>query len=148
MSCLGIFAEAPVRHPQVIEIRRVGRGDPNGLGDESDRMVVPVGLMGDEAQKMEGVRVVRLSAQHLLINSFRLGQPARLVMRDGFLERGLGGAALLRPLVGRPPFSAAAPSCSPRVTSQSSYASPIFPSMTGAPLARTRRPPAGGAVRQ
>jgi hypothetical protein len=54
--------------------------------------------MRNHSKKMAGVRMIRLVTQNVLAKSLRFTEPPRLMVAEGFFQRGLGPAFLLRGL--------------------------------------------------
>ena len=53
-----------------------------GLTDQFDGQVMPSGLMRNDTEQVQSVRVVRLGRQHAPVTSLGLGQAARLVVLE------------------------------------------------------------------
>jgi hypothetical protein len=62
-----------------------------GRLDQRDRVRVHPQLLREEAEPMQGIDVPRFGLQDLPVDPLRLGQPARLLVVQGGLERLLGG---------------------------------------------------------
>src|SRR3546814_20093034 len=58
--------------------------------DLRDRVVDVVGLEADEAEKVEGVRVLRIPFEHPAVKLLGVGQPSLSVKLDAALQRLLG----------------------------------------------------------
>src|SRR3546814_1386634 len=58
--------------------------------DLRDRVVDVVGLEADEAEKVEGVRVLRIPFEHPAVKLLGVGQPSLSVQLDAALQRLLG----------------------------------------------------------
>ena len=58
----------------------MGAKNRNSLTDQAKRFVLSLRLMANQAEQVQGVRIVRLVMQSGAVKQFRFREPARLVM--------------------------------------------------------------------
>ena len=68
-----------------VEVRGVWRVGDGGL-DELDGILVVTGLVGDDTEEVEGVRVVGVGGEDLAVEGFSVLESAGLVMEESGLE--------------------------------------------------------------
>ncbi len=61
-------------------VERIVGADLNGPVDQFHRVVVSAGLMGDHAEEMQGIRMIRIHLKDLLVNPSRVIKSPGLVM--------------------------------------------------------------------
>ena len=78
--------QSPICPAQTIVEGCIGSVERNRLADEADRDSVLARIVGDHAEKMQGIGMLRLGCEDLSAECLRLGQPAGLVFLHGISE--------------------------------------------------------------
>ncbi len=80
---------------QIVVIAGIIALELDRLADQHDRVLVTALVMGDDAEIVQRLRIVRLDGERLLVKCRGLGKSPRLMLRDGLRQEIRGGAGTI-----------------------------------------------------